>query len=80
MQQIHQNHSHINNFFSSFAFAKDILGNPNRGGKKSKSLASITKKRVAHFGTGSQSDNPKPTKNKKPPDLKKTSFRKNQPI
>ena len=54
-----------------FSFAKDILGNPNRGGKKSKSLASIIKKRVAHFGNGSQSDNPKPTKNKKPPDLKK---------
>ena len=54
-----------------FAFAKEILGNPNRGGKKSKSLASIIKKRVAHFGAGSQSEIPKPTKNKKPPDLKK---------
>ena len=54
-----------------YSFAKDILGNPNRGGKKSKSLASIIKKRVAQFGMGSQNDNPKPAKNKKPPDLKK---------
>ena len=56
---------------ASFSFAKDILGNPNPGGKKSKSLASIIKKRVTQFGTASQNDTPKLAKNKKPPDLKK---------
>ena len=59
---------------ASFSFAKDILGNPNPGGKKSKSLASIIKKRVTQFGTASQNDTPKLAKNKKPPDLKRTSF------
>lgn len=54
-----------------FSFARDILGNPDKGGEKSKSLASIINKRVALFDTTSQNDTTKPGKNKKPPYLKK---------
>ena len=56
-----------------FSFARDILGNPDRGGEKSKSLASIINKRVALFDTTSQNDTNKLAKNKKPSYLKKTS-------